>query len=117
MTIRQPPNRAQIPSVVDGNRASDVRIFRQSQVVGLLGHIFFIAMHRQGRPSILTRIRFEPFAIVRCLMPPGARPRSLPPKTLLRGRFSQPMFGPQGCQRLPMNGRTSHVRPRKNHPP
>jgi hypothetical protein len=34
------PNQARIPSVGDGNCASDVRIYRQSQMNAMLSHIF-----------------------------------------------------------------------------
>ena len=57
----------------------------------------------QGPPSILARIRFEPFVIVRYLLLPIVRLPLPAPTTLLLGGFSSPMFvhrGANDCQRM-----------------
>jgi prophage regulatory protein len=60
-------------------------------------------MTRQGPPSILAHIRFEPFTIVRYLMPPSVRLALPAPKTLLRGELLSPIlcsWGTNDCQRM-----------------
>jgi hypothetical protein len=78
------PNRAQISFSAEGS----LRLRRPS--LSSVAHVrvdrldLSFAMTRQGPPSVLAYIRFEPFVIIRYLLPPNVRLPIPAPQTLLR---------------------------------